>query len=163
MKVTGIHVKYYHICPRQTWLVSRQIVTDQDDSNIEYGRFLQEKVYEREKKELLIGHLKIDVMKRRDKQLVVGEVKKSSGAKEGALMQLLFYLYELRQMGVEAVGELLIPEERKRERVELDEEAVRKIEKLKSEIIQLIQQDIPPPPKKIKWCRNCSYRELCWS
>ena len=44
--------------------MARNIVADQDDANMDFGRFLQEKVYQREKKEVSIGHLKLDVIKK---------------------------------------------------------------------------------------------------
>ncbi|MFX0559030.1 CRISPR-associated protein Cas4 [Tepidibacillus infernus] len=163
IKVTGTHINSYYICPRQTWLVAHHLIGNQEDENLDYGRFLQDNVYEREKKEITIGHLKIDVMKSKDGELVIGEVKKSSASLETARIQLLFYLYELRKIGIEAAGELLFPEERRKERVVLDDLFIRKIEQLKTEIAELIQQELPPPPKKVKWCRNCSYREMCWA
>lgn len=42
---------------------------------------------------------------------------------KSAKMQLLYYLDTLRQMGMDAKGELLFPEERKKESVEWTEEA----------------------------------------
>ncbi len=43
-------------------------------------------------------------------------------------MQLLFYLYKLKEREIEAKGELLIPKERKKISVELDKAAEEKIE-----------------------------------
>lgn len=116
--VTGTLVWYYYICPREVWLMARNIVADQDDANIDFGRFLQENVYQREKKEVSIGHLKIDVIKKEQGRLVIGEVKKSSKYEKSAKMQLAFYLYELKRAGIEAVGELMFPQEKKRKRIE---------------------------------------------
>lgn len=163
IEITGTLVYYYSICPRQVWLLAHKITADQDDPNVEYGRFLQEHVYERQKKEISIGHLKIDVLKSKDGQLVIGEVKKSSKAKDSSRLQLLFYLAELKEWGIEAEGELLFPEERRREKVILDEAAEKEIEKIKKNILSIIYQELPPPPKKISLCKNCAYRELCWS
>ncbi|GAX90699.1 CRISPR-associated protein Cas4 [Effusibacillus lacus] len=161
--VTGTLVWYYHICPREAWFMARQIVPDEDDPNIDYGRFLQEKVYQREKKEITIGHLKLDIMKSNSGKLVIGEIKKSSASKESARMQLLFYLYELKQMGIEAVGELLFPEERRKEKIELDQQAIEEVESLKKKIMEVVNQVFPPPAKKVRWCRNCAYNEMCWA
>lgn len=163
IKVTGTLINSYVVCPRQTWLIAHQMIGNQEDSNLEFGRFLQEKVYEREKKELTVGHLKLDVMKSKDGELIIGEVKKSSASREIAFMQLLFYLYELKEMGIDATGELLFPEERRKEIVVLNEEGIIKIEQLKQEISILITQDLPPVPRKLKWCKNCSFREYCWA
>ena len=162
-QVTGSLVWYYQICPRETWFLARQLVADQDDENVDYGRFLQEKVYQRDKKDVTIGHLKVDVMKSKGGQLVIGEVKKSSASEDSARLQLLFYLNELQEMGVTAKGELLFPEERKKEQVILDEEGKKKIEELKEKIKKVVSSELPPPPRKVRWCKNCAYREMCWA
>ena len=77
-------------------------------------------------------------------------------------MQLVFYLYRLKQRGIKAKGELLIPKERKRVPVELTEETDSEIKRAFSEIKRVMEQPRPPEPVKIKYCRNCAYREFCW-
>ena len=96
--------------------MSRQLTADQDDSNLEIGRYIQETSYSRAKKEVHLGHAKIDLIRRKDGDLVVGEVKKSSRYKESSRMQLAFYLRELKQRGIIAKGELHFPEERGKNR-----------------------------------------------
>ena len=61
--VTGTLVWYYCICPREAWLMAHQINPDEDDPNIEYGRFLQRFSYGRERKEGAIGSSKVDIYK----------------------------------------------------------------------------------------------------
>lgn len=161
--VTGTLVWYYYICPRQVWLMARNIIADQDDANMDFGRFLQEKVYQREKKEISIGHLKLDVIKKERGKLVIGEVKKSSKYEKSAQMQLAFYLYELKKVGIEAVGELLFPLEKKRQSIELNEELIQEITITKKQILQLIYEKKPPEPQKIHFCKPCAYAELCWA
>jgi CRISPR-associated exonuclease Cas4 len=161
--VTGTLVWYYYICPREVWLMARNIVADQDDANIDFGRFLQENVYQREKKEVSIGHLKIDVIKKEQGRLVIGEVKKSSKYEKSAKMQLAFYLYELKRAGIEAVGELMFPQEKKRKRIELNEGLIQEIIITKRKILQLIYEKKPPEPQKINFCKKCAYAELCWA
>ena len=57
--VTGTLVWYYCVCPRQAWLMARHLVPDEDDTNIEIGRFIHETAYRREKKEITLGHAKM--------------------------------------------------------------------------------------------------------
>ena len=78
-------------------------------------------------------------------------------------MQLAFYLMELREKGVDAVGELLFPKEKKKTRVEINDELIVQIENAKKEILKIVYQETPPLPQKINYCRNCAYAELCWS
>lgn len=115
--VTGTLVWYYYVCHRQVWLMSRQVTPDEDHPSIDLGRFIHEYSYQRDRKELTFGHLKLDVLGVEHGQLVIGEVKKSSRHRQSARMRLLFYLDELRRRGVAAKGELRFPQEKRREKV----------------------------------------------
>jgi len=163
LHVTGTLVWYYYICQREVWLMARHLVPDQDNPNIDLGRFIGENTYQRDKKEITVGHIKLDVLRKEKGQLVIGEVKKSSKYEKSAMMQLAFYLLELKERGVEAVGELLFPKEKKKIRVELNDGLIADIEKAKKDILRIIYQDVPQAPKKIVFCRNCAYAEFCWS
>ena len=50
MDVNGTLFWYYNICKREVWLMTHQIVPDQQDDNISFGRFLHETTYQRNKK-----------------------------------------------------------------------------------------------------------------
>ncbi len=163
LHVTGTLVWYYYICQREVWLMARNIVPDQDNPNVDLGRFIGENTYQREKKEISLGHIKLDILRKEKGQLIIGEVKKSSKYEQSAKMQLAFYLLELRDRGVEAVGELLFPKEKKKVRVELNDALINEIEKVKKDVLRIIYQDKPQAPKKIIFCRNCAYAEFCWS
>jgi CRISPR-associated exonuclease Cas4 len=163
LHVTGTLVWYYYICQREVWLMARNLVPDQDNPNIDLGRFIGENTYQREKREITVGHIKLDVLRKEKGQLVIGEVKKSSKYEKSAVMQLAFYLLELKERGVEAVGELLFPKEKKKVRVELDNALIAEVENARKDILRIIYQDKPQVPKKIVFCRNCAYGEFCWS
>lgn len=162
-QVTGTLVWYYYICKREVWLMAHQITPDQDDPNIDLGRFIQEHSYQRDKKEISVGHIKLDILRHDKGQLVVGEVKKSSKYETSATMQLAFYLLELRQAGVEAVGELMFPKEKKKIKVELNDKLISTLEDAKKDILGIIYQDAPQAPQRIAFCRNCAYAEFCWA
>jgi len=161
--VSGTLVWYYYICPREVWLISHQITPDQDDSNISLGRFIQEYSYPRERKELSVGHSKMDVFKVDSGKLIIGEVKKTSKYRHSARMQLAFYLDELKQRGVDAKGELRFPREKLREEVTLDENTEKELDRTRREILRILYLPQPPPPSKIKFCKKCAYAEFCWS
>lgn len=163
LHVTGTLVWYYYICKREVWLMARHLVPDEDNPNIDLGRFIGEHTYRRDKKEITVDHIKLDILRKEKGQIVVGEVKKSSKYEKSATMQLAFYLMELREKGVDAVGELLFPKEKKKTRVEINDELIVQIENAKKEILKIAYQETPPLPQKINYCRNCAYAELCWS
>ncbi|MBZ2175792.1 CRISPR-associated protein Cas4 [Schnuerera sp. xch1] len=163
LDVNGTLVWYYFVCKREVWLMSHNIVPDQDDSNIEVGKFIHEKSYSREKKEITIGNVKVDVLNKKDGYLMVGEVKKTSKYAESAKMQLSYYLLELKRHGLEGTGVLMFPKERKRIEINLNDELIRKLEKIESEILRICYAECPQEPKKISFCTKCGYREFCWS
>lgn len=160
--VTGTDVWYYFVCQRRTWLSIRKILPDEEDENMEIGRFIHEYRYRRNKKEIGIDSIRLDSLKREDGSWVVMEVKKSSKYFHSSYYQLLYYLYILEQKGIIAKGELLFPEERRREVVELAGENRIKLEETIKEIEKLAQEPAPPYLEKISACNNCAYNEYCW-
>lgn len=161
--VTGTLVWYYFICRRQAWLMAHQINPDEDDPNLEYGRFLQRFSYGRERKEGAVGSSRVDLYKPKPGKLIVVEVKKSSRFLRSATMQTLFYLKQFNERGVEATGEIRIPDEKKKIPVELTDASLRELDQAEEDILAVIKQKMPDPPKKTGWCKNCAYRDFCWS
>jgi len=163
VEVTGTHIWYYFVCKREVWLMFHSIAADQDDENMDIGRFISENTYTRNKQEVSIGNIKIDRLRKEGQQLIVGEVKKSSRYLKSARFQLLHYLDNLRKMGINAKGELLFPEERKKEIVEWTQESIEELEKAIKAIKEIAILSVPPKPEKITFCRKCAYREYCWA
>lgn len=162
-KVYATLVWYYLICPKQVWYMSRNIVPNQDDPNIQIGKVISEQYYKNERKEVVIENMIIDIVKKEDNHLIVGEIKKSSKNLESCMFQLYFYLKKLQELGVEAEGILLIPKEKKNIKLNLTEEIKQKLEKMEKEIEEIVKNEIPPKTKKIPFCKNCGYRDMCWS
>jgi len=163
VNVTGTLVWYYFICKREVWLMAHSIEADQDNEFIDIGRFIHETSYQREKKELSLGNIKIDILKKAGEELVVGEVKKSSKFKESARMQLAYYLYELEKKGITAKGILMFPKEKQREEIILNDLVRKELEKTINDILRIMYQDKPQPAQKISFCKNCAYNEFCWA
>lgn len=162
MEVNGTLIWYYYICQREVWLMAHQIVPDQEHDALMIGKSIAEFSYAREKKEIAVDHMKIDVLERKQGRICISEVKKSSRYKQSAKMQLALYLSKLREKGIEAVGELRFPQEKQREEVVLDAVLEQELERAKDEIQRILSLDKPQPPKKQKYCRNCAYAEYCW-
>lgn len=160
--VTGTLVWYYYICHREVWLMAHELNPEKENPFLELGRLTHEESYSREKKEFTAPGMKIDLLREKDGKLVVGEIKKSSHSTESATMQLVYYLWRLREMGIEASGELLIPKERKRISVELTKELEHRLENALEDIQRIVMIETPPPSKWNTFCRNCAYAEFCW-
>lgn len=163
-RITGTLIWYAMICDREVWLMAHEIEPNRDDPRLEWGRFLSEITYPRSHtREISLPGMKLDLIERDGPRLVVGEVKSSSRFVEAARMQVLYYLWRLREMGIEAEGELRFPKERRRLVVQLDEEGIQAVEHVVARVESLVAMPLPPPAKRIRFCRICAYREFCWS
>lgn len=163
LPIGGTLIWYYYICHREVWLMSRHLEPSQSNPFIEIGRLISETSYEREKKQIHLENMIIDIIKRDGKDLIVGEIKKSSRFETAAKMQLAYYLFRLKRLGIEAKGELLFPKEKKKLEVVLTEELERELRKAESEIKNIMSMPYPPKATKIRYCKSCGYREFCYA
>lgn len=164
--INGTMVWYYYICPREVWLISRQLEPDPQHEYLEWGRYLHEHAYSREKKEIAWDSIKIDILNHasaKRNELIVAEVKKSSAHLKSAKMQIAFYLYRLKLDGIDAMGELRFPEERRREPVILDSGLEKEIRNTVKQIRRILAMDKPPEAKRVRYCGKCAYSEFCWA
>lgn len=160
VRITGLMVQYYHVCERELWFMSRGIDIDRETVNIQRGTHVDETSYQDARQSFMIGNrIQLDVLDSGD----IMEVKVSSTLEEPARMQLLFYLWYLREIhGVEKDGILAYPTERTRESITLDAESTEKIEKTVAGILDVVGRERPPPLEKKSYCDSCLYQDLCW-
>jgi len=93
----------------------------------------------------------------------IAEIKLTKSMEKASFMQLSYYLYYLKRMGIEIEGELRYPKEKRMKKVILNEEIEKEIEKTLKEIEKIKNFSSPPVVKKISSkCKKCAYFELCW-
>ena len=161
--LTGTLVWYYTICPRECWLMAHQIEPERDNDLLAQGRLNTEAHYGRREKEVTLpGGVRVDQVRREKGQLILSEVKKSSKFLPAAKLQLAYYLWVLEQEGVEATGEVLVPDERKREAVSLTEMRDTLLEVMEK-VGTLTAEPKPPKAEWLHFCKTCAYAEFCWS
>lgn len=163
INITGTLVWYYYICKRQVWLMGHGILPNEDNPYIDLGRLVHETSYKREKKEIQLDGVKMDIVTDGGEQVVVAEIKKSSRFEKSAIMQLAFYLTKLREVGISALGELRFPTEKRRQKVELSEDIIRELEIACEDIKAIIAMEKPPKPERCRFCPPCGYNEFCWA
>lgn len=163
MDITGTYLWYYNICKREVWLMSRGIVPDQQDENVDIGRFIHEHTYKRNDKEIAFGNVKFDVIFKSKNKIVIGETKKTSKYAEASKWQLMFYLRTLKEAGIKAEGQLLYPEEKKRTSIELTQENENILSDMCTQIEKICSMNHPLAAEKIPFCKNCAYREYCYA
>ncbi|MEN3188934.1 MAG: Dna2/Cas4 domain-containing protein, partial [Atribacterota bacterium] len=90
--VNGTLIASYYACRRELWYMAHEITPEQDHPFLELGRLVEEEHYHDEERGFFLGDIRIDLVRREEGVLVVGEIKKSIRSKRSGIMQLYYYL-----------------------------------------------------------------------
>ena len=134
---------------------------ESDNDRVQQGRITHEdsyKIKEVNKEKLIDGIIKIDILEKDS----VREVKLTSKMQSSDRMQLLYYLYYLKQLGINKTGTLNYVKEKKVEHVNLTEEYEKEIETTLVDINKILRLKLPPKIEKYSICNKCSYYEFCY-
>lgn len=159
--VGGVEVNYFFICKRKLWWYTHGLGMEQTSDLVAMGSFIHEESYPRKKKEYLIDNLvRIDFVDEGE----IHEVKLSQAAERAHRYQLLYYLYFLKRRGIKVQkGYLNFPKSKRVIEVVLTPDDEVAIEGILQEIQAIRHHLHPPLATRTKFCRSCSYEELCWS
>jgi len=160
LKTNGIKINYLYVCERKLWLFDRGIQMERSSDKVLLGKLLGEYSYPKEEtKEVLIDNLiKIDIVAQEE----IREVKYSNKLAYAHRMQLLYYLYYLKRLGVEKKGVINYPKMRKREEVELTPEAEKEVEEALVRVREVLSMEKPPKVVKKPYFTKCAYYEFCF-
>lgn len=164
MKITGTIINYYFHCKRQCYLFANRINLEDNSEDVRTGKVLHEiKAKDGKNAEIKYENMVIDKVTSN----YIEEYKKSDADTEAARMQLLFYLKNLRDKGIEKQGKLIYEEKNKKsskkiEIVELNDKNLKLLNNCISEIENLISQDSIPNVEKDNKCKRCAYYEYCY-
>lgn len=162
-KITGTMIAYYIVCKRKLWLFANHITMEKYSDLVDIGRLISETTFKREKdKEIMIGDtLKVDFLKLGD-SIVVHEVKKSRKLEDAHIWQVKFYVYYLKNLGINcSSGVIHYPKLMRKIDVNFTEDDKHKIENFHLEINSLLNMKIPQPIKR-GYCKNCAYYTFCY-
>ena len=126
-KVQGTKFNYYYICKRKLWLFSKGICMEESNDRVQQGKITHENSYkskESNKEKLIDGLIRIDILEKEN----IGEVKLTSKMQSSDRMQLLYYLYYLKQLGINKTGTLNYVKEKKVDHVDLTPKDEKEIE-----------------------------------
>ena len=164
MAITATHVNYYHICHRKLWLFDRGIQMEHTSEVVDEGRLIHETSYARRSakwQEINLGVAKIDFYDPQEK--VIHEIKKSNKKEEAHIAQVKYYLYLLKEIGVDATAILEYPALRETLQVELHPDDMKEIEKWLEEIEDIVKSEECPGLLPRTKCSKCAYLDFCWS
>ncbi len=158
--ITGVMISYYFVCHTKLWLFAHNITLEREFDAVRQGKEIHENSYRREKKEIELPGMKLDFVRKGD-VMEIHEVKKSKKMTQADRYQLLYYLYRLRGMGIEATGVLNYP--LLKDTLEIIPEGgdFTEIAEIEEDIRRIIAGPyIEPRYRKI--CRKCAYFEFCF-
>ena len=99
--ITGTQVKYYLFCKRRLWLFSHDIEMEKENEDVKMGSLVDEKSYKREQKQVNIDDRIVidwvDSSVDENGVLTIHETKKSKSFDKAHRLQVLYYLYYLKQ------------------------------------------------------------------
>ncbi len=159
-RITGIMIYYYFVCKRKLWYFVNEINMEAEDENIMLGKLLDENSYKRDDKHINIDNvINIDFIKEHRE---LHEIKKSKALEEAGVWQVKYYLYYLKQRGVDGLkAKIDYPLIKKSLVVELSEEDEKQLGTVIKEINELKKEICPPEFEKKKICNKCAYHDLC--
>lgn len=161
MYVRGVEMNYYFVCKRKLWLFSHNINFENESELVRLGKLIHREFYERDDKDVRIGPIAIDAVKR-GRNLEIREVKKSKSMEKADFYQLAYYLFYLSNLGIEARGILSYPKLRESIEIELNDELFKEIERIVAEVEKVKRGKIPQAERG-KHCRKCAYFEFCFT
>jgi CRISPR-associated exonuclease Cas4 len=160
-KVSGIKINYFLICQRKLWLFDKKITMEYTSDKVLSGKILHENSYQDVKsKEVLIDNLiSIDIIE----QFNIREVKSSDKMEDADRIQILYYLFYLKKIGIDRKGIINYPKQRKREFLELTQDDETKIIDILQKIKLVLSKQKPPPVIDKPYCKKCAYFEFCYT
>lgn len=161
LRITGNQINYYFICHRKLWYFSKQITMEANSELVALGKVLDQNTYVREKKSVMIDNtICIDFISGKG---VINEVKKSELMEDSHIWQVKYYLYYLKEKGIDDISASIdYPKQKKKLRIERLDEDEKEIEVILTHINKILAEEIPPPVINEKFCKKCSYYELCY-
>lgn len=164
--ITGTMIAYYYICHRKLWLFSKGLNLENVSGNVDVikGKTIHENRFTREvHKEVSFDTVKIDFLRFGD-QVYVHEMKKSRKFEEAHVWQLKYYIYLLREKGINcSFGVIHYPTSMRKTEVELTKEDYPLLEGAIVGIGKIVKKQTPPLKGRKKMCQRCAYFDFCYA
>ncbi len=160
--VTGVLVSYYCVCHTKLWLFLHKIEMEQESDDVLVGRVLDQVRYGRSQKGVKISENALVDFAVRGKTLEIHDIKKSSKLEYAHVLQMAFYLWILKEKGLDARGFINYPQEQRRRAVILDDDLERRLLAALMDIDGIRSSSMPLPTRK-PYCARCAYSGFCWA
>ena len=153
-------IYYYFVCRSKLWLFHNDISMEDENEVVQIGKGIDSNSYASERKHIMINEeINIDFA---ENSGVIHEIKKSMKIEDASVWQLKYYLYYLKQYGVENIeAKLDYPLLKKTVDVNLTEKDEEKLEQILENIKVIIKSDYIPECLNNNICKKCAYFDLC--
>jgi len=165
MHITWSLLQQFMHCPRQAWLFYYNLKTEHTNENVKIWKIYHELRYDEndEMVELELDGIKIDKLTWK----YVEELKKANTETDGAKIQVLYYLWKLKQKWVYKKWIIKFKENRNSMIVELNKENEQWLLDTIKELENILKWKKMPWKLEVAWkphkkCKWCSYFEFCW-
>ena len=160
IQINGTLINYYFHCKTQLWYYANKINMEYNSSYVKIGKAMHST--NKKIKEVKVANIAMDKV---SKDYIV-EVKKSDSDLTAAKWQLLYYLYTLKQKGIDKKGKIEVIEKNIQQRktffIELTPSKINKIMQISKDIKKIASLKQPPKPVLLSKCQKCAYYELCF-
>lgn len=156
-------MNYYFHCKKQCYLHGNRMNMEDNSEEVKIGKAIhEERARNSDNTEISIENIKLDKLTKE----YLTEVKKSDADVEAAKWQLLYYLWILKNKGVDRKGRIEFIEKNNGSKkviiIELTEDKEQDLLKFIQEIEDLIKSDLVPEVLKKATCKKCAYYEYCY-
>lgn len=160
-RITGVMIYYYFVCKRKLWYFSHGINMEAENENVMLGKLLDENSYKRDDKHINIDNvINIDFLREHQE---LHEVKKSKAIEEAGIWQVKYYLYYLKERGVEGLkARIDYPLLKKNLVIELTDADCEKLKEIIRDIEVIAEEEVPPVFEEKRICKKCAYFDLCF-
>ena len=160
--ISGTLVNYYVHCPRQAWLFNAGVHTEDLSDFVKMGKFIDETSFKRKREIDIEGErVKVDFILENKNPIEIHEVKSSIHPRYEHKLQIAFYLFKLKDKGVESVGVIHYPRLNLIVKVSLDE-MVDELKRVLDEIVVALNGTCTEK-LNLKFCKKCGFFEFCYS
>ena len=157
----GSIINSYYFCKRKCWLTFHKINLEDNSEDVKIGKELH-KNKESKNSEIEIDDIKIDKIT----DTYVIKIKKTDSDIESAERQLKYYLYVLKNKGVDKKGKIkflsIYKQDKKEIIIEYNEMIEKEVLDMINEIELFLKEELPPNVQYKTECKKCAYYEYCY-
>lgn len=166
VNITWSMINYYFVCKRKLWLFHNNLTSEHTSEKVKIWKHYHELRYDEEDEnvEVELDGIKIDKLTKD----YVEEFKKANTEYKWVEMQVLYYIWKLKEKWIIKKWIIKYKENRNSVKIELTPEKEKELMEVIKELENTLHlKNIPEKLKNTKWwphkkCKWCSYYEFCW-